>query len=879
MTSRNSSHNAFTFTFKRMFKQCLPLGIVPGALALIFCIGTAISNLVDLGSITYGGFVEGTMRGNQYFFDIFYVVLVLLSCVFGLIAFNFLTSKKESNVYLSLGISKSKLFWSRYLGAGAALAIAVVSYATLMFITDLMTADMIINSVNIKLFLFQVIYALAVAFCAYSVTVLAFVNAGNVVEGVIFTFLYGIFPTAFTELSEQAYGHLTFGSAYGTEFYNYGSKFYSKNWFLDIFGSFTEYGTREQMTQSGWVKDYVAPNPIGLIFCIVSFILIAVLASIMFKKRTSEISGTVFKSFNNYRIVAVLASVLAFCGMTGAEISSRYLLADLSIVVAILVFIVISLVLVRKISVKTAVPLAVAMAVFCIVCFAGYGDSLPSTKEIESVNVILNAEQSEYAQGFSSSDRTMASSFKPLTGSDACFTLTSENDIEWITDIHKNIVEDGYIGKLDDNTANADLMICYKLKDGSYVSRAYSYESTQVYKKMLGFMKTDVGTTYLEQVFDSSIVTSIIEEGDSVGYLPTTSSQKLFGLFYTYNYVNSADKVSQMCGILDSDNHVFVGFNDKNNLYIGNREIDFKNDSSLRDALYKDLKNQTVEQKYFHASSDEVGMLTIIDNESAIADAYEALSYYKSHDDKDEYGERYDSRWSTAFGSIEPQYHEVYNPETEEYDYIEDENYIYPIYRESYKKNRDKAIEQFFAYGFSTDEFLYYNQYKVVVTKDMVNTVKWLKDNGLYTEKANDTSKIVKVRGVKMINHKVQGFAYQTTFLSGATNDFNSSVEYMADCGNEMYFGNSEYITDKATIQSLLDNSRLCAAKLSDNFIVEFIYEDGTHVSKYVSKYNVSDEVEAKFGVKQKNTGTTVEIYDDRVTYTAQTVTGVTGVY
>lgn len=858
MTSKNSSHNAFAFTFKRMFKQCLPLGAAPGACMLLYCILIFAVNSIEYGvSHSYGRLEKNSMYCPSLFFEteIIYALLILFSCVFGLIAFNFLTNKKECNVYLALGIRKSGLFWSRYLGAGLALSITPVSVQAFTFLMNIMTGEAVMNSVNMKLWLFQTVYLLVTSLCAYSVTVLAFVNAGNVVEGVIFTFFYGVFPTLFTSASEAAYGNLTYGSAYGTYAYLAGTQYCSKNWFLDIFASITETTFMRNMNAADVVANYVAPDPTGIIVCFIAFILIAVLASLMFKKRTSEISGTVFKSYNNYRILAVLLSVLAFCGLTGSNISSRYLLADLSIIIAVIIFIVVSLIFTRKVSAKTAISLAVAMAAFCVVCFVGYGKSVPEMADIKSVDVATYPEEAIFSSNYNmkTSAKDSNLSFRNYSsGSPEFFNLTSKNDIEWIRNIHKDIVDDGYRSKLDDNSADGYIIISYNMKDGSKISRAYKYESIETYKKILGFMNTDKCKEFNELLFGNKTAKSDEDKDtDYIDYSDNGYYEKLMSIVSRYVYMPFAiaDSVSS---VLAENNNVFVGIYDNNNIFVGSKEVDFSKDSSLRDALYKDLNSQTVEQKYFHSSSDEIGIITIESDEEQIARAYAAAAYFKTLKKPDE-SEDYDGRWDDALIAIEPEIKEIYDETIGDYVEVVDEDYVYPIDRASYKKNRTKAINQYFSQGFVSDNFIYSgSSCRFVITKDMTNTVKWLKDNGLYNEKANADVKVVKARGYKY-NAWSYGTVQDTTFVSQAIN--NKGFETTRAIDEEMnknWFEGSGYITDEKTLKSLLENSRLCAANITDGFIVEFIFSDGTRSAKFVSKYNVGDEVESVFGYEGK---------------------------
>ena len=853
MTSKNSSHNAFSFTFKRMFKQSLPLALAPVGVVFIISMINMIQNLISFGSIStpsipdkdYFGF-NSLLLSNE----LFYGILILVSCLFGLIAFRFLTNKKECNVYLSLGISKNKMFWSRYLGAAVALVILIVGVCFFDYINACEFSFSRTNKYEFILFLCSLLYLIGSAMCAYSVTVLSFVNAGNIVEGTVFTFFFGIFPTIFTMLSESAYGNLTYGSAYGTEAYSSSSKFYNKNWFLDIFASLSEREIQQQFSQSGLIKNFKMPNLTGMFVCFAAFILIAVLASLMFKKRTSENSGTVFKSYNLYRILFVLAGILTFALMTSLDIANRYLKADIAILAGVIVCIVGTLIFTRKIPTKTAVSLAASLGVFCLICFIGYGASVPEIADIKTVDVMVNPELAPYSgatDSYSLFDGTAVSSHTPSY--DYYATLKSDNDIKWITDIHKDLVDYGYHTKCDDNSANATVIIKYNLKNGKSIAKRYNFETAETYKKILGFMKTDKGSEYFEKLFSyKKIGEGNSSDNDEVDYYyyGSTTKGKMFDLLLNSYDMTDADGYAVKAAVLDKNNTVYVGFNDKNNLYLDCKKVELMENEGFRDALYKDLKNQTVEQRYFHSSSDEIGMLVVTQNEGAIANAYVATEHYKKADtSKDEYiGETWTNILDEdLYGSLH-----YYDDETEQ----DDVTFIAPIDTELYRKNKDKAMKLYFANGFCNNNDIESaeNVFKTVVTKDMTNTVKWLNDNGLYKENASNGAKVVSARGFKANVKTYSTSPFQTTFISALRNGFGKDTETAIEYGNHVYFGGSGTVKDQKTIEALLSNSRLSAAKLQDNYIVEFTFDDGSQVTKFVSSQNVPSEAANVFGVR-----------------------------
>lgn len=852
MTSKSSSHNAFLFTFKRLFKQCLPLSIIPAAIEVVAIIFKIIDNLINYGNLIdpYRENVVGTVAYDSVFFGmggLFYGLLIIYSCLFGLIAFRFLTNKRECNVYLSLGITKNKLFWSRYLGAGASLALMNFGVCFLELIFNLLSGKSVLNGPTILLWLYCFAYIFVISMCAFSVTVLSFVNAGNVVEGIVFTVLFGLFPTVFTSLSEKAYGDLVYGSAYKSAAYFLSSDFYNKNWFLDIFGSMTERKIIADVSSVVSIEDFSLPDCRGIFVSLAAFILIAVLACVMFKKRTSEISGTVLKSYNLYRILFVLAAVISFTLATGIRIGNRYLKADLAILIALGVCIIGTLIFTRKIPTKTAITLAASLCVFCVVCFIGYGSSTPERSSIKSVEVGVNPELAVFRNAYNCTfNRGDTTAYYTNDGGDCSYvTLESDSDIEWITDIHKDLIEYGYHSRCEDNGADADIIIKYSLKDGSGVARKYSFESAETYKKILGFMNTDKGRSFTEKLFKNDINNKTQEdvETDDYNEYYSNSKSKFFDIMtesFTLDDMESTVKSYIFAG----DPTVFAGFSDKNNLYVGSLEIDLSKDPQLKEALKKDLENQTVDRRYFHSASDEIGMLIVTTDEFSIANAHEAVNYYKKTKPDDQ--DSWNYAWGESVDSI---------TEPDKYGDNDNSDYVYPVERESYLKHKKEARDLYFSAGFCNDDRLndVNSTFKTVVTKDMVNTVKWLKDNGLYKQSTGG-AKLVKARGVMRDESSHYDYTLKnTTFISAVTNGFGRDNPNMEKLAQNAYFGGSGFVTDQKTLEDMLSNSRLSAANLYDNYIVEFFFDDGTQVTKYISKHNVNKESAEVFGKSSSN--------------------------
>lgn len=465
--------------------------------------------------------------------------------------------------------------------------------------------------------MFSVCSSLILCLSAYTVCVFSFVNSASIVEGIVFTGVFGFSFPIFTITLSEAVSQIVHGDAFGTAIYANSYDFYSNFWFTDIFGSFTQQVDLNINLLKNDRSAFISPNWSGVIFAAGVVILLMLLACKNFEKRTAETCGSVFKSKTLYKVTAVIIGIIsAFIFIRSTNMSR---VSSLVIGFGIMFCIVIGayLVLDNKFPVKLTVSLVIASIVFTASAYYGYGKDVPEADEIEEVQFLADF---SYLNIWDSVEREMCSVFsKEFTAlgfqynKDQVTQIVSKSDIEWFTDICEEIVSEGYLETGDENTANYPISFTCLLKDGTKITRSYDVVSFDVYRKLLGFEKTEKGkylldiATNIVSTNEASNENSDNLEGNYVSMTP--NHDYYYGLIgYNKMYLEELDKYT--CLNLEdfyADSKIEVALVDKDLSYVGRIDSSDKNSkwflkNEFLDILMKDIKNLTIDEKIFPRS-------------------------------------------------------------------------------------------------------------------------------------------------------------------------------------------------------------------------------------------------------------------------------------
>jgi len=212
MTLQKFSDKSFSSMFKTRLKSAIFFPIVGMLLLAIFVVYEPFAEVVALNSPEQFGYIDYISIENvryvlfgslgSYSNDIFsvstfmYVIVIIAAILSAIMVFKDLSNKKTANVYYSLGFSRSKLFASTYLaGAASVLGMVVIPFA-LSFLINAFAFG--VSKELISACIFSVSCLCNVSLIAYTVSAIAMTLSGMLVEGVFFSFFLNAISPIFT---------------------------------------------------------------------------------------------------------------------------------------------------------------------------------------------------------------------------------------------------------------------------------------------------------------------------------------------------------------------------------------------------------------------------------------------------------------------------------------------------------------------------------------------------------------------------------------------------------------------------------------------------------------------------------------------------------
>ncbi len=155
-----------------------------------------IADGVTLDNMNYILFGDAIPLGDEYSSVLMYFIAIVASILTAIVVFKDLSNKKTANVYYSLGFSRTKLFASTYLaGALSVLGMVLIPFL-LSFIINCFSFGISKELVTATIF---VLSCLAnVSLIAYTISSIAMTLSGMVVEGAFFAFFLNATTPIFT---------------------------------------------------------------------------------------------------------------------------------------------------------------------------------------------------------------------------------------------------------------------------------------------------------------------------------------------------------------------------------------------------------------------------------------------------------------------------------------------------------------------------------------------------------------------------------------------------------------------------------------------------------------------------------------------------------
>lgn len=757
-------------------------------------------------------------------------LLILFGIIAGISLFSFAQSKKQCNVIFSLGMSRKKIFLSKYLGGVLPFCIAVITAAFFEFVA-VFSSGFTPNAALIKIAVYLVLYLVGIYTLFFTVTAAVFAFSGNIVEGLIFTgiislfpmtagFLFGLFRGLYTLGGIGVYeGDWNFFSPYigiadflsSPDFTadEYGDKIFyggSLSYYSSAYNKYFTFSQDGTPFYNLTIYDYS-----GAIMCFVYAAVIFAIAYFAFSKRKNEISGSFgrAKGLNEICAVGVGAFSVIFGlyaiaeGMYDMEKGnfSTFLISVGFFIVPYFIFKMVfghrrKLILksmLKKIPAYIAV-LAIVTTIFSTGLF-GYASRIPDAEDVRSIEFgatvinpysTINDDNSlkrDPTYGYSSMEAHSGyNGIDGINGATAfvngkgnqdflypTFSVEDESTIRRLIEIHRSFVQKGHIKATASDACATNFQIIYTLKNGKTIKRYYSETTEENTKRIFGLSDTDVIKSAIDSFFNH-------------------------GSFCNYDFNELSAE--------ENPNNYFFLFSK----YLKENQSGGFITDELKKAVRTDLENQTSEDLFFHKPEDELGVITF-----GTEIFYEDADWYLN-----EYGEYVDQQTGE-------------------------------ILSVSGRDSELKLAKTAFASKDRTIGTMGYAVKAVVLTKSMTNTVKYLTDNGYmkYLESkitASDVKSIRLCTRAESVNEK--NIDMLPIFAGGY-----SSVKDVEKCDNAAkenpYFfchyikkNVPNEITNKSTIQKVLDNCFLFGFCGNDYRIAEITFNDGS-----IATYCISGEV------------------------------------
>lgn len=786
--------------------------------------------------------VNGYSYYNKYgyFWDNIFssiILVVIITIIFAIISatvlFRFAQSKKQGNVIFSLGISRRKIFLAKYLGGLLPFCAAVI-IAAFFELVAVFGVGYSPNAAIIKIAVYWVVSFIGIYSISFTITSAAIAYTGNIVEGLIFTVIIAILPMAAGVLFGEMRGFYTVG---GIGVYEGDWNFFSPYLYMFKFISLDAYGAQEQYSEgsnillSGY-QLYFKFNENGAPFynltisdysgAITDFVyaaIIFVIAIFAFPKRRNEISGSFGRAKGINEICAVFSGIYVMTFGMHSIIRSMFdtergsFLAFLySLGFFIVAYFVFKMIFAhkRKLIIKSTlkripcyiVSIAIVTTVFSTGLF-GYASRIPNAEDIDSIEF-----SSTISNPYSTVNNSDALHRNPIYGYEAMtaymgysstgghdrffygsgyqniyyptYSVDDESMIHRLIEIHRSFVQKGHIKSTASDTCAMNFQIVYTLKNGKTIKRYYSVTTEENAKRIMGLCDTTVAKSGIEEYFETNP-----DDYTSDNYFSKVSAELNPGnYFYLYSkYL----KDSYRCGMITDE---------------------------LKKAVLKDLENQTANDIFFHKPEDELGVISFGIGNNFVDDMPD--NYYNN-----EYGDIID-RYT---GEI-----------------VKDKT-LQTEQAQASMKLTDLTIG---AMDNTSKSF--------VITKTMTNTIKYLTDNG-YMKYLEPKITASDVKSMKLCTKSESVGKTNADMLPIFTGGYNSVADIKNfDWETDYYYGNSpelsshyikrnvpNEITNKSTIQKVLDNSFLYGYCGNDYRIAEITFNDGS-----IATYCITGEVYEK---------------------------------
>ena len=620
MTSQKSLKNNVNFNdFKRSLKGSLPFPAIAFAVLIVFAVFPIV------------GYFYNTTRqpGTPYdlvyiFFDsssIFYssfeliqVGMVLCGMMTAAKSFYFFLSKKQVNVYLSLGVTRTRMFVNRLVSGAITLFVSVFVPFTIIYLMNIAELGATAQMTNIYVYI--VLSLFVASMVGFAISSFAISVTGNIFESAITMGTVSFLPTLIVNLFIGAKEQMLKGYVYDYNEYSI-TPFLSPFSFINnsdpnaISGDYSPVNInqvvmsfdKQNLVKGEIPKEYLLDwyFVLPVIIWVVIAIALTVLAFVLINKRKAENANSLGKFAISRTINGAFAVVIAcfFCvGVLYYELKTVGVTL-LAVGLSFVAYFVVQLILTRKLkkSLKSLSACAVFMVLFVgLVIFmeTGYFGSynkLPEKENIKSVSLTVPVDYSfngiwsggRYVVSTNTDDISMAMSL---------FDEVKKDDGDYTFSIHNATFE-------------------FETKDGETITREFGIYSPDLYNE---YMKTVVNSKFFDGVleynflgFDENNKSKNGEYTVAVNPNEIGNTSESVGAFNYYdsqllvNYVPIKNETDTEGSVFELENGEIID-------YEGDRDFLILKGDELATALYNDLSKMTYEQ-LLKNNSESFGVL------------------------------------------------------------------------------------------------------------------------------------------------------------------------------------------------------------------------------------------------------------------------------
>ncbi len=512
------------------------------------------------------------------------IATIGISIFMGISMFRFITAKKTVNVFYSLGIKRTNLFISRYF-AGLALLFACI------FVPVLLSAlgSIILIGFNTKLLIaafFTVLSIFSTAALTYSLTAAIFSAVGTSIEGIIFTAVMLLVPTAVFYCLEAFGANLLYGTPLKAGYIELSSGYYQTVdliyeygmynpiiYLAKLFDTEITYGyltvsVLENLEQSKVSfteqMNFAVPAVWLIISCILTVVGIAV-----FNRRRSEICGFIGMSSVLNFLTSFIISFGVFTIIVNSMPDDRFTLAlIIGFITMAVIYFIFNLIITRapKRVFKTSYLLAVQMLIVGIVLgvFAtggfGYSSKIPDEEDIQDVYVSPVAIDTMLFDNFVNTYYFSPDEDEPVyrhsMSNFAAGPYTSKNDISRALRLHRKLIGLGAANLNGDKCFNSQIVIHYTLKNGKTFTRYFTKADLEALRMCLEFYDSDLYNTLIDNAFGSNLTLADGKQEMNIDYYTSvkviTASSSLKAEDFSYMDL-SQEQFSQLKASIAAD--------------------------------------------------------------------------------------------------------------------------------------------------------------------------------------------------------------------------------------------------------------------------------------------------------------------------------------